>query len=220
MKKIEKNYWFVNNNTLEIFLLNFHVKVNVMNNIISLVVIDDNEREKTFTFNNLEETMFFAENVISKCRKLDEVIFLYDYLFSNSKEIIRKINNFKISLTPEEIKQLIYNYFSEGKDYKITVQEELKLIDYEPDLKYYLIEHAIIDGEEKEVKTMLTTGDLTNVFNSILKESSYEVDEFKYLGGVHNPGYVFDDYTPYFYGIDILLKPREEQLAMRYEKEK
>lgn len=216
MKKIKKDHWYIKDNELSISLLKFHVSIDTLKNddyiFYHVTVIDENRKELKYNFYTLEDVFYFVENVVDKCWSREEIIDSYNNLLLEGKwkeptENI-KVENNVFFMNPDEVNQAIMNFYSEGKDYKVTVETEL-LLNGEPEITFYRIDHYNDDGIKKDVATKLTDSDLKNIFNNMLKQTNYEVQDFKYIGGVHRVGYYFDQDTPYFEGIKIEVKEKE-----------
>ncbi|MBQ3307300.1 MAG: hypothetical protein IJG68_03800 [Bacilli bacterium] len=216
MKKIKKDHWYIKENELSISLLKFHVTIDVLKNddyiFYHVTVVDENRKELKYNFYTLEDVFYFVENVVDKCWSREEIIDSYNNLLLEGKwkeptDNI-KVENNVFFMNPDEVNQAIINFYSEGKDYKVTVETELLLND-EPEITFYRIDHYNDDGIKKDVATKLTDADLKYIFNNMLKQTNYEVQDFKYIGGVHRVGYYFDQDTPYFEGIKIEVKEKE-----------
>ncbi len=81
MEKINKNHWYIEDNSLLISLLRFHVKISIINNndnlIFSLEIVNSNMESLLLYFNTLEEAISFTENVISNKNNLIEIATSY-----------------------------------------------------------------------------------------------------------------------------------------------
>ena len=217
MKGFTENHWYIKNNELTISLLNFYVSIHVLKNddyvFYRLTVIDENGKELKYNFYTLEDAVYFTENVVAKKQKREDITDTYHSLLLDGKwkgptEDPVKVENNTFFMNPDEVNQAIINYYSEGKDYKVTVEAELTLNE-QPEITFYKTDHYNYGGLKQDVETKLNEGDLKHVFNDMLKQTNYEVVDFKYVGGVHKVGYYFDHDTPYFEGIQISVQEKE-----------
>ena len=194
MKKIDFNHWFIKDNKLEVSLLNLFASIEITKN---------------------------DQNVFYKLRVSDQdIINMYQDMHINKDfhgldEVIGNTANHKIVLLPEDIDRAIIDYFGENKNYRVSVKEELTINGNEPKIKFYLIEHIEYDGIKKDIKTLLTEGDLKNAFKNYLRDLNYNLESFKYIGGIHRVGYYFDEDTPYFEGVELLVKEKDKVLQKK-----
>ena len=220
MNRIGLNHWYLEGNELSISLLNFYVEINILKNnqfiYFQTKVKDNEEKELTYNFYAIEDAISFTEKVVANCQNTKEVLVRYGEMFENDKFKSpdlkkKKEEESKIILTPDEVDQAIIGYFSEGKEYKVSIQEELLLNQDQLDLKFYLIEYLDYDGIKKDVKTMLTNGDLKKALNHYINFYNYELVDFKYIGGIHRVGYYFDEDTPHYDGIELKVVPKVKE---------
>lgn len=221
MKRIEKNHWYIKENKLDISLMKFYVSIEITKNdknvFYRLTVTDEEMQELVFNFYTLEDAIFFTEDIISKCFTTKEVIEKYQELYSQKKfksplTSMEKEKKDTITLFPDDIDEALIGYFGKGKNYRVSVQNELSVENKQPKMVYYLIEHV----DNGEIQTRLTYGDLLNAFNDYVGFYGYEVDNFKYIGGVRNVGYFVDEDTPYFEGIELHVKEKEQGKKLSY----
>jgi len=216
MEKISLNHWFVKENNLSVSTMNHHTTITICKNnkeIFFRVRILDSEREElVFNFYSLEEAIAFTEKTVAKCRNNDEIIEKYyeQYQKGRLKQKDLKVKDNKITLTEEEVDAEIANYFGEGKSYDVSAIHELSINNHTVDIHFYLVESFDLDGSHREFKTMLTEGDLKNVFESYVEQGNYDLEDFKYIGGVHKVGYFFEEDTPHYEGIELKVKPKEK----------
>ena len=219
MKKIGLNHWFIKDNKLEVSLLNLFVSIEITKNnqnvFYRLRVTDQDMETVMFNFYSLEEVVSFVEDRIRKCHNTEEVIDIYQDMHENKgfhkfEEAINSNN--KIILFPEDVDGAIIDYFGRDKNYRVSVKEELTIAGNEPNIKFYLIEHLQYDGIKKDITILLTEGDLKKVFKDYLSDLNYELASFKYIGGIHKTGYFVDEDTPYFEGIELLVKEKDKVL--------
>lgn len=108
-----------------------------------------------------------------------------------------------ISLNKDDVKRIIVEYYSKGNE--LSVYEELSLCNGNPDLKLYLVEHL----NNKEInRILLTIEDIKEVLNNYANSNNHELLDFKYIGGVHTVGYTFNEDTPHYDGIRLIVKEK------------
>ena len=87
MERISLNHWFIKENTLNISLMRFYVKIEMVDvgneKVCALKVYDENREELLFRFNNLEEAIFFTENSISMAQNFYEIIDEYNEAYKS-----------------------------------------------------------------------------------------------------------------------------------------
>ena len=223
MKNIELNNWNVNNNKASIALPHLHAKFNVLKNndfvYFQLIITDSNMQTITINFYTLEDAFFFTEDIVSKCETNEEVITRYRQMFENGefrlpgglKPPVKE----KITLTPDEVDEAIIGYFGEGKDYRVSVRNEMSEDFYgNPKIKFYLIEHLDYYGIKKDVEHLLTDGDLKIALANYVDYYGYDLDNFKYMGDIHRNEYYYDEDTSHYKGIELKVTHREESKEM------
>ena len=93
MSKLNLNHWFVKGNDFSISLMRYYVIICPIsyNNKISYVmnVIDD-ENNKTFYFETIEESIRFTEDVVNNSHNMEMIIAQYND-FVNKPKVKRKI---------------------------------------------------------------------------------------------------------------------------------
>ena len=222
---------YVKDNQLSLSLLRFHVKINILSNsrcIYHQLTITDSERNTlTFNFYTLEDAIGFIQNIVNKSKDFNEIIHKYEEEYEH--------NNFKgpkvepredqekgiVTLSPEEVDEAIIGYFGEGKEYRVSVKEELS-VDFKgnPKIIFYLIEHLEYNGIKKDYSTILTESDLKKAFEYYLKDLDYDIINFKYIGGVHRTGYYVDEDKPHYEGIEIHIQRKEKPYRLKKENKK
>ena len=207
MRRIDLDHWFINENVLSISLMNLYIKIEPYKNFCDMTITDENYRKISLDFKSLEEAISFAEEKIKDCRSNDEVYQRYNKLYE--KEDLTKD---KIFLFPEDIEEILYDYFGEGKEYRISIESNLFIENNKPKIIYSMIEHLNIDGIPKQVITCLTEENLKNALQDYAAKYNYNMEEFKYCGGIHRVGYFFDEDTPYFDGIILKVKDKSKVL--------
>ena len=219
--------WFIKDNEVSTSLMNWYVSIDIsMNNknlLFPLKVYKGGKVVLTFNFYTFEDAIGFTNNVVNKSWSIEDIVLKYQTMFSencfvgaNGKK--DKVQDSFISLTPEEVDQAIIDYFGSGKSYRVSCKEELSIYNGEPDIAFYLIEHLEYDGIKKDISTLLTIGDLMNALGAYINFYGYELLDFKYEGGVHKPGYTFDDFTPYYNGIRLHVKKKEQDKGLRLKR--
>lgn len=177
-----------------------------------LRVVNRDMEEKEFGFYTLEEAVYF-KNKIKKLNTLSEVEDLYNklLLIESEKEYTPslRIRDNRISLSVDDVNFAIEQYYSKGREYKVKSNQELTFKNGKLTINFYITKFIDDDGKIKEVKEELKLDDLKRVFADLIKHENYEIENFLFIGGVHNPGYYFDDYTPHFDGIELYLKERQ-----------
>ena len=205
MKRVSLNHWYVEDNRLEISLMWFHVNIDVGSNGCFLTVVEDGTNKTSFYFNNLEGAIDFTEKFIASCKDVE--------LIKETYKIITQGGSKEVMLYPEEVDQALIEYFSEGRDYRVSVKEELSIEDNQPKIDFYLIEHLKYGDAEENVKTLLTNEDLLKAFNKYLEDINCEIKDFKYMRGIHHAGYDFDEDTPYYEGVILNADKKEKVLT-------
>jgi len=217
MNKIDLNHWYLKENEISISLLRFHVKINILKNkefiYFQTIIKDTNEQELTFNFYSIEDAISFVEKTVANCKNNTEVMERYETMFENNefKSPYPNENSTAestIELTPEEVKHTILEHFSTEEKHQVSVEEELSIHQDHLDLRFYLIEQIHHDGINKDVRTMLTEEDLKMALDDYANFYGYELICFKYIGGIHRVGYYFDEDTPHYDGIQLIVKQK------------
>ncbi len=215
MAKINKTHWFINNNELSISLLRFHVEINFIDNdnTVKIKIKDNNEEYISLTVNSLEEAISFTENVIIKCKNKEEIIDNYKNTFENND--VKKINNNKIVLTPDEVDTALIEHFGANKNYRMSIREKLTMKDNQLDIVFYLTEHLNNDGKAYHHEIRLKEEDVKEALNNYINYYNYELEDYKYIGGIHRVGYYFDEDTPHYDGIQLKVKEKSKKLLLK-----
>ena len=93
MSRINLNHWFTKGNNLTISLMRYYVMVYPIscNNQVSYVVnVMDDENNKTFYFDTLEESIKFTEEVINNSNNIQQMIDEYNNYLENPKRYRKK----------------------------------------------------------------------------------------------------------------------------------
>ena len=205
MKRVSLNHWYVKDNKLEVSLMWFFVSIEVDPKGCILTVVKDGTDQSKFNFNSLEEAIDFTEGFIAGCKDID--------MIEETYKIMTNEDSKKIVLNSEEVDQALIEYFGEGKDYRVSVKEELSIENHQPKIDFYLIEHLKYGDVEEIVKTLLTKEDLLKAFNNYIEDTDSEIKDFKYIGGIHRAGYYFDRDTPYYEGVKLNVSEKEKVLT-------
>lgn len=220
MNRIELDHWYMKENELSISLMKFHAKIRILKNsqmIYYELNIKGEDNLLTFNFYSIEDAISFTEQIVAKSHDTKEVLEKYNLMFEKeqfkSPFLVEKDNNEEstIQLTPDEVDQALIEYFGDGKSYRVSIKDELKLDKDKLNIKFYLIEHLDYDGIERGLKTMLTTSDLHMALNEYINFYNYELIDFKYIGGIHRVGYFFDEDKPHYDGIELKVKTRDKE---------
>ena len=93
MSRINLNHWFTKGNNLTISLMRYYVIIVPIpfNNVISYVLnVMDDENNKTFYFDTLEESIKFTEEVINNSNNIQQMIDEYNNYLENPKRYRKK----------------------------------------------------------------------------------------------------------------------------------
>lgn len=206
---------YVKGNSISYSLMSFHVRINIKNDnkilYFQIVVTNSEMEERLFDFKTLEEAIYFIENDIRHLRTFAEVEEAYSKKYEKADS-----NGETITLSPDEVDQAIIEYFGKDKDYRISVTEEL-YVDYQrrPNIIFYIIEHISNNNR----KVALTKGDLHHALNAYINFYNYELIDFKYKGGVHQPGLYIDEPRPYYEGIELSVVKKKKEEVRKLSKE-
>ncbi len=92
MSKVNLNHWFVKDNDFSISLMRYYVIICPIayNNKLSYVMnVMDDENNKTFYFETLEESIRFTEDVVNNSHNMEMIITQYND-FVNKPKVKRK----------------------------------------------------------------------------------------------------------------------------------
>ena len=215
MKNLELDHWYIKDNELSISLMRHHVSIGILRNdkniFYQLGVIDSNRESLLFNFYTLEDAVRFTEDVISKCMNNKEILKQYKELLYNEQFVNvdgLRVENEKINLSKMDVLNIITSYYGEGKEYDVSTRMDLYLDGDKINIVFYIVEKY--DSVTNEIR--LTEGDLENVFKDYLSNTNYDFVDFKYVGGIRRVGYFVDEDTPYFEGIELSVKQKENVL--------
>ena len=110
---------------------------------------------------------------------------------------------------------LLSDYFSKKNDKKTDVKMDLTLEYKKIDNidKYYdsIIKIDFFYIEESNHKRIyLNKNDLEEALSYYVNQKDCLFDSFKYVGGIRHVGYYVDEDTPYFEGIRVFLKEKND----------
>ena len=190
MRNIRFNNWKVKGNELSISLTRFNVKIKVERDCEKLYylveVIDDDAKKLLLNIYTLEDAIYFVESVIQACKDneqvLDEYLDWFNKMYGDEKK-----EEGIVTLSPYEINQAITEYFSYGKDYRVSVENEFDFTDNMITMNYYLIEHF----DNEKIRTKLTNFDLIDSFDFFLEDLDYDVEQFDYLIDITDNGPIY-----------------------------
>ena len=83
------NDWIIENYTLSKKINSYTIKITILKNSINAFfrfeVYEKNRNRLTFNFYSLKDSINFAENTISKCTSINEIIESYEKQFEENK---------------------------------------------------------------------------------------------------------------------------------------
>lgn len=120
----------------------------------------------------------------------------------------------EFDLTEEELINTIEKYYDTFLDGLVGATKSMKLNDDHSDieLNFYIV---LCDGYGETTEILLSREELTRVLNYYLIATNYEVDHFKYLGGIRRVGYFTDEDTPILEGIRIYAVEKGKKLVKK-----
>lgn len=209
MARINKNHWFVGPKEISISLMRFYVGIEIMKDDVDvfyrLSVYKDNKVALVFDFYSLEDAVRFTEDEIDECYTIDDIVAIYKEDYPENKFVklsesdpMEVVDN-KIVLTPEQVKQAIWNCFGKGRNYKTSVDYKIDMNDGQLAVSFYIIEHIGVD-----ISVRLTDGDLRYALLKYLEDINYELEEADYF---------FDENKSQFGGIKLTVKEKAKRLS-------
>ena len=227
MEFITLDHFGVDGNKASISLPHLHAQFNVLKTdeyiYYQLIVNDSNMKEITMKFYTLEDVIGFIQNVVSNSWTNEEVLNKYNEMKEEGKLRLpgglQPPQKGKIKVSPDEIEYAIIDYFGSGKDYKVSVREDL-YVDEErnPQIKFYLVEHY--EDINKNIEYLLTETDLKRALANYISDNGYQLNDFKYIGGVRKFGYFVDKDMAYFEGIELSVSEKVKENTHVKRKEK
>ncbi len=207
MKKMMLNGWYIDDNQLGISLPNLYVSIDILQNgeFVYYQTTIKGDEELVLNFYSIEDAVFFVENDIVKCRSTKEVLEIYNAKFKRSEFVVPdkvESEEIKLELTPEEVKQLIQDYYSKIKPWDVSVKYELLFQSGKLDLKFYIVEHL----DSGDIVNPLTVEGLRSALTYYADSFKYDLIDFKFIGGVHRAGYYYDEDTPHYDGIQLKVR--------------
>ena len=218
MGRMKLNHWFVDKNDLNISLMRFFIKIKrIINNKADysiLEVIDGNRESDIFGFPSIEEAVSFTENEIVESKNLLEIQEKYNSNYSKDKNSVlrRESDNNEcdeINLSEPEVFSAIEKYYAQF-DEKVKAKKNLRIVNGDLSLDFFKVQEFIGKKDIKIIETRLSEDDLRYIFEYYLKDSNYNLVDYKYIGGIRKVGYFVDEDTPYFEGIKLYIKGREK----------
>ncbi len=218
MGKIKLGYWFLTDNSASVSLMNLHAEVKILNNnefiYFQLTITDSNMETANFNFYTLEDAVTFVENVASKCSSKEEVSEKYNDmlnqgLFKLPCEIKPPKENV-ITLSLEELKQILLKYYSRIKKGNISINIE-NYIDFnkKPKIVFYLIEYMEYYG----IQNILTEKDIEKVLINYLDFYGYELVNYEYKEEMNSTSDL-----PMYNCININVVSKEDNNQKKYQK--
>lgn len=225
MDFITLDHWTVDGNKASIALPHLYAQFNILKNeeyiYYQLVLNDSDMKQITMNFYTLEDVTGFIQNVVSNCKTNEKVLEKYNEMKEEGKFRLpgglQPPQKGKMKVSPDEIEYAIIDYFGSGKDYKVSVREDLYVDEKRtPQIKFYLVEHY--EDLNKKIEYLLTETDLKRALANYISAQGYELINFKYIGGVRRVGYFVDEDTAYFEGIELSVSEKENKHVKRKEK--
>ncbi len=203
MQRIELNHWYVSGNTLYISLMRSIARIFINDDECQLEVIDGDRNNIILNFDNIEEAIVFTEKVVNTSNSISDIRTSYKDLYGRGEQLpelkVDLQDESKVIITEADIYKLIINYYGENRKDKIDAKKEIGISNNQIDLHFFLVEHI----GEKDINTMLTEGDLSNVFRDYLEFYGRDLIDFKYIGNIRRVGYFTDEERPVFQGIEL-----------------
>ena len=220
MKRVELDSLFVDGNEFSSSLDRLHVSIFPGEGYVKMIVTDEEMDRLELRFESLEEAFVFTSEYVSKCTENKEVKKIYQELYRDPdleerKYKLEKIKDNKMVLTEFDIDRAIVDYFGRDKNYSVSARSQLEVYNRVQRIAFYLIEHVEYDGYKKNFETRLTEGDMKKVLNFYLEDIDYDLVDYKYLGGIHRVGYFFDEDTPHFEGIELMVEEKGKKLELK-----
>ena len=214
MEEFGKTRWFIKGNEISASLMHWYVSIdlsmNSNNRCIPLEIYSDGQKLLKLSFKTFEEAVGFTNNVVDKAWELQEIKDSYQELYGIVVEDEEEKTSEK-DLTPTEVDQAILRYFGEGKNYRISLIENIVNVNGNLDMEFYLIEHIDDNGNKETNHIRLTRGDLKNALNAYVELDGFELVDFAYIGGIHHVGYFIDEDTPHYDGIHLDIKKKKNK---------
>ena len=164
----------------------------------------------TFCFYALEDVVSFTEDIMENCKTIKEVVDKYQMMFyTNQFRLpggIKPPKKNTIPLMPDEVDQAIIEHFGEGKNYRVSVKEEL-YVDYQGKLRvgFLLTEHLDYNDTKKNISYMLTETDVRNALDDYISQYGYELQDYKIKTGISER-----NQKPTYEGIDLIVNQKKK----------
>lgn len=215
MGKIDLNNWFVDGNSLSVPLLNYWIDINIKSDnngiYIQMEVVDNNMDKYIFKFKTMGDAVDFVDNVINRYKSIQKIAIVYEDKY-NKREEDKKMD--KIILTPDEVKKAIIDYFGFNKNYKVSVLEELELVNGKINVNYYLLEFLNYPFIKGDNKIRLTRGDLNKVLDNYIKLYNYKLVDFEYIGEVVNSKKSKNKDEIRYDGVELIIREKDKKLVL------
>ena len=107
-----------------------------------------------------------------------------------------------VFIDEKKLNEIIINYYTNDDSEVISVDKELIKIHGDLRLTLFLI--------KDDQRFIITYEDLEYVLKYYLHYLGYEFINYKFVGGIHNAGYYFDEDTPHFDGVSVTYRNHEK----------
>lgn len=126
----------------------------------------------------------------------------------------------KFEISKEIFMDVVKEYYSKNSNTKVNVGYDLSIKNesygfgvYEtteshPSIEFYITEEIERNDIKGSIKSYLTENEIRDVLMDYASNMGYDFISFKYVGGIRNCGFYLDEDTPYFEGIQMLLKEK------------
>ena len=175
------------------FLKDNNMEISLMNLVASIEI--DSYIENSFCCLDVKDE---EDKVVSlKFNTLEKAVsFVEDYIRKcrNNSEVLDKYDKFMFEDT-------------------IKIEKDNKKIFLFPED----IDREIINyySKDNDLGTDSYSMVLYHVFSSFANELNYDLEDFKYCGGIHRVGYYFDEDTPHFDGIMLKVKEKRQNKILK-----
>ena len=112
----------------------------------------------------------------------------------------------KVFVSREKLIEAIVFYYSQTIDRPLDVDIQLSIFDDDIDIAFILKEHISDKKINYCQKRVLTKKDLEDVLAYYFDKNDYDLDGYKYVGGIRR--FYIDEDMPYFEGFDIPVKKK------------
>ena len=123
----------------------------------------------------------------------------------------------KIELKTNELLVYLSYYFSELLDQDITIYERHRIINDKGldtiDLTFYYVYEKKFPGAYIRLETNLKEEEIQMAMKDYCKYRGYELDNYKYIGGINRIGYYRPKTEAHFDGIELTVSEPEMKLV-------